>query len=728
MHWDSAQQALINHRNGHAVGLAGAGAGKTACITERTAKRIEEDGIRPRRILALTFTNKAAGEMRERVTMRLKDNLATSPWLIDGEMELPNVTTFHKFGHQLMIRGRSACYRTTRASLMDEKEPLKLLRGFMSAKGFGKADETQWLLGHNFIRSEGFVPGDPRQRDEIMGSLEMHVPDLSVRERDLALQGFIDYEAYKEEYNLLDFDDLICLPIRGLQENPKWRERIQSWYRDVTVDEAQDNNLAQYKLVRLVASDTLIMVGDDDQSIHRWRGARPDILQKFIREFNATEYRLEANYRSTPQIVDSATQLIRNNTDRLEKNPYATRNKGSTPVTLNVYDNGGDMTNLIAKQIAEGIKAGKSPADFAILYRVNSLAKSFEPALIRLGIPYQIKAGTDLMSRTEIKMLISAARLAVNKLDLQAFDRLAQILPGVGSRALEAIVDSNDTVGMGILGFGETLSGKAGKSMSILNKELSDLYERGPKALVGWARKSAFFASWLEKESARQVQQRLKSTGENAGMEESEVQGRIEEAINSRYANLNLIQESILSRAAADTTADDAWATAMDLLLQPPDDAGRESVMLCTVHGSKGLQWDTVHVAGFSDGLIPYRRETIDGDGISAADKLTEERCLAYVALTRAQNNCQLHHAKSLDLGIGRGLQRFGMSPYLAELGDAHQDSNIKVINHGARERKSFLRQNGNMNNVHASTSGGRIIGHGAQRVGSSTSSKELTP
>lgn len=647
MQLDMEQQKIVGHKDGHALVLAGAGSGKTACVTHRAASRIVA-GLSPERLLLLTFTNKAAREMRERLTS-----------LLGAQTPLPTVSTFHAFGHRLLRRYPQCCHRRSNPSMIDPDDAEKILQAIMMDQGIPKPFYKLALQTFDMVRNDGLHPMLASEKDAIMRWFE-DTGAFSYEECDRMLEVGREYERRKQAQNLVDFDDLINLPVLALREHPDLRARLNGFLLDITVDEAQDNNKAQYKLLKLLAGKTVVMVGDDDQSIHRWRGAHPEGLEQFQREFSPDVYRLERNYRSLPVIVNAATRMIRKNTDRLEKNPFATREDNAQPIPYLIHGNGDRMAERIAQDILLRLESGLKASQIAILYRTNAMAKILEPALLRHGIPYRVKAGTDLMSYAEIKMLMAGARLAVNPHDAQAFSRLAQLLPGFGSKSVEKMmVQAGDQA---VLDSIDAAPSKHRETLAVLRSSLISLYQQGPEKLIAWAIGPGGFKPWMTKEAERAVKTKDRSlTG-------FQLQEAANEALSRRICRLKLIQETIQARLSGlpeQTPVEDRWAEALEMLIQPPDeDPEQGAVILSTVHGSKGLQWDTVHIAGFSEGLMPFAK-----DGV--VQNMTEERCLAYVGWTRAENRLFLHHPAVLDLKMGSGPKEFGISRFVGEALDA---------------------------------------------------------
>ncbi|MFO7858219.1 MAG: ATP-dependent helicase, partial [Ectothiorhodospiraceae bacterium] len=387
--------------------------------------------------------------------------------------------------------------------------------------------------------------------------------------------------------------------------------------------------------------------GRDDQAIYEWRHARPQNLRDFIEGFDATVYRLERNYRSTDAIVSSGAHLVRNNVQRLDKAPFAVRSGEAAPVTLVEYDDGDAMADGVVERLAASLARGRTPDDLAVLYRKNRLGRGLEAALLRQGIPYRIKAGTDLLGYADVRMMLAVGRLAANRRDLRALARVADLVPGLGARSVARLS----------AGRGDPLEGaarlapRASAAVERLSAGLERLRQRGPGGLAEWCQRDSLFRGWLLRRARRG----------QAG------QGDEEALLRPALGRMAVVQRAMDRRLATlptEAPVEARWAAALEVVATGTDEADETEgrVTLSTVHGAKGLEWPEVHVYGFSEGLMPMARE-------GEIDNLAEERRLAYVALTRAQDAAVLHHADALDLGTGQGREAMTLSRFVGELG-----------------------------------------------------------
>lgn len=677
---DRDQLQIATHKSGHALVLAGAGSGKTSTIVERSGRLIE-NSFNPRRMVMMAFTNKAAREMHERLRKYLHDK--------GYEGSLPTITTFHSFGHRLIRKNPESCGRTGTPSLMDERDQEKLLRTVLKKHHFDLKLSNEIVKTYEQIRNHGYVAGLDADRDPIFKMLRENW-DLG-RHDSAIYDAFCAYEEEKEKANTMDFHDLITLPIRSLETDHEFRDHIRQYIIDLMIDEAQDTNTAQYRLIKLLAppdkGQSVMLIGDEDQCIHEWRGAYPENLKLFEKEYAPSIFRLENNYRSLPEIVSGAGNIIRNNPDRYDKNGRPTRPATQTsPIDLAVHQNGETMGGRIAHMIDEAIRNGTRPQDIAVLYRTNRMAAVIEPHLLALTIPYRIYKGIELLDRAENRILIAALRLAVNPFDRQAFEKLSDLIPGLGVARIAKLFDSLPPR-TSVFDAALKLPPKALENARPLLQSIIDLRLKGPRHLMKWAdcvairefltdhaedtlkargdKKPMGFDAWLKQKQGGvlndEEQERL--TNAETKVCENYYQKRISQ-IRKSVENMKLVAASINERLnlAPGMPLEDQWFEAMEIVNRPPDEEGTQAkVSLMTIHSAKGLEWRVVHVAGFSDGLMPL----MDTEG--HIENLKEERRLAYVAFTRAKDELYLHHPKILDLKIGKGAQRYQVSRFAAE-------------------------------------------------------------
>jgi DNA helicase-2/ATP-dependent DNA helicase PcrA len=637
---DADQARVVAHGNGPAAVLAGAGSGKTRCTTERAARRLTEDGLTSESVVLLTFTNKAAGEMRERLADRLPAETAT-PW----------IGTFHSFGYQLVRRHAGVLGVPRNATLMDADDAARMLDALLAGPFSERERRQEALRVHERVLAAGLDITDETDAEAVIGEGEAagFGPVACAR----LLEKLRRYEREKRAAGVLDFADLIQLPIRLLRTNPDIGERVRGQLADLTVDEAQDTDGAQFRLLQLLTppDNTVILVGDDDQAIYEWRHARPTNMRDFIDAYGASVYRLERNYRSTPAIVSGGASLVHHNTDRLPKDPFAVREAPAADrLELAEHGDADAMAEGVAQRLSDRIRAGTSPADLAVLYRKNRLSRTLEGALLRHGVPYRIKAGTDLLSYADVRMMLAAGRLAANRRDVRALSRLADLVPGLGAKGVARLASGSGDA----LANTDQLPPRAAQGVADLASALDRLAERGPDALLGWCQHTPLFHDWLRSRARRRAK------AEGGGNE------AVEQAMRPAWGRMRAVQAAMERRVASrgeGLPASERWHAALEVIAAGTDEAesGEAKVTLCTIHGAKGLEWPEVHIFGFSEGLMPMTR---DGE----IPNLAEERRLAYVALTRAATALTLHHADRIDQGTGDGATRTEVSRFLDEI------------------------------------------------------------
>ncbi|MBA1149521.1 ATP-dependent helicase [Ectothiorhodospiraceae bacterium WFHF3C12] len=653
---DDDQKRVVAHETGPAVVLAGAGSGKTRCTTERARRRLVDSGVPSDGLILLTFTNKAAGEMRERLRERLP-----------AGVEAPWIGTFHSFGNRLLRSHGKAIGVPRNATLMDADDAQRMLDALL-APGFPERPaRVEALRLREAVAANGLDVAREADEPGIAALWERAGWNAATGRRFLG--ALRRYEEEKRQARVLDFSDLILLPARLLRQEPALRERVAAGLRDVTVDEAQDTDAAQFRLLQLITPEdrTVLLVGDDDQAIYEWRHARPENMGDFIDRYSATVYRLERNYRSTPAIVTSGASLVRHNTARLEKTPYAVRSAPQADVVrLARYDDGDAMAEGVAERIAADLARGVSAADMAVLYRKNRLSRTLETALLRHGIAYRIKAGTDLLGHADVRMMLAAGRLAANPRDVRALSRLADLVPGLGAKGVARLLEG----GGNPLENMARVPAKAAQGVDALREGVRRLSQSGPTGLLQWCEHTPVFARWLD----QRARARLKAAGRAGDRQE------VAQALRPAFGRMGAVQRAMEKRLESlprEAGHEQRWATALEVVASGADEAesAEAKVTLCTVHAAKGLEWPVVHVFGFSEGLMPMSRE-------DTVENLAEERRLAYVALTRAQNNAVLHHAERLDLGGGQGAQPLEVSRFLEEL-QAHGQP-VKMVDRRA--------------------------------------------
>lgn len=624
-HLNDAQRAAVEHLHGPLLILAGPGSGKTRVVTHRIAYMLEQ-GLDARQILALTFTNKAADEMRRRV-----EQLASGQPVWVG--------TFHRYGAQLLRRYASLIGLQENYSILDADDSRKLL-----VESFHEVQQKDSLLTpdkiaqeisrakNNLVRPEEFLESTGRTWDRV------------------TQQIYQRYQRRLQRANAVDFDDLLMLPACILRDNPELRKTLDARHRFIMVDEYQDTNLAQYALVRALSIDhpNLAVTGDPDQSIYGWRGANLRNILDFETDYPSVKVvRLEQNYRSTAAILRVADHLITHNRQRKAKE-LRTDNAEGEPVRLVNFSSAQDEAAGIAARIAADIQAGRRRAsDFAIFYRVNSLSRNIEHALTRSRVPYQMVHGVEFYQRREVKDLIAYLHLINNPHHDVAFLRVINTpTRGIGAKTVAHLSAAARDQQLPLIVVARecrklsTLSARASASVEqfvALYDQLRTLATAPVGEILTAVLERTGYRSHAEKSQERD------DTDREANVDELLTAAHEFDASDDQDAPL----ERFLEQSALVNDTDD-WEGAAD------------KVTLMTLHGAKGLEFPVVFLIGVEQGLIPHERSR------EHADQEEEERRLLFVGITRAEQELQLSYA---DYRGHHGLNRPTVpSPFLMEL------------------------------------------------------------
>ncbi|MGI8499125.1 MAG: ATP-dependent helicase [Gemmatimonadaceae bacterium] len=611
-HLNPAQREAVEHFEGPLLILAGAGSGKTRVLTSRIAWLIEQQGVDPAHILAVTFTNKAAGEMRERVARALGETPA-GMW----------IGTFHSIGARMLRREAAAVGRAAAFTIYDEDDTLSVMRRVMDRLRISTKQWSPRIMRAAISDAKNGLVGP-----EEYAALAMDPMSKA------AAQLYAPFDAALREANAVDFDDLLVLPVRVLLDR---RDRLADYrarFQFILVDEYQDTNRAQYKLVTLLGGEhgNVCVVGDDDQSIYGWRGADIRNILDFEKDFPAARVvRLEDNYRSTPQVLDLANVVISANLGRRGKTLRPTREGGERVTVTGCLDER-DESEWLAEEIAgrRSAQPELTLRDIAVLYRTNSQSRALEESLRRHGLPYRIIGAVRFYDRREIRDLMSYLKLIANPADDQAFLRAIGVpRRGLGEATLEQLGDVARAAGMSLL------------DVASRPERLESLRSAARQAL-------ADFSSLVHRYRARAVElsvdELLRDLVEEIGYA---ADLRKEPDGADRLDN---VRELIAG--AEETVADEGGElglTPLDHFLQRAsliadidrDDPAADAVLLMTLHNAKGLEFPVVFITGLEEGLFPLSRAHDE------PEMLEEERRLFYVGITRAERKLYLTHARS---------------------------------------------------------------------------------
>jgi len=625
---NEAQRAVVVAPPGPMLVLAGAGSGKTRVLVHRVAWLISQQGVSPHSILAVTFTNKAAGEMRGRIEALL-GTPGGALW----------IGTFHGLAHRLLrLHWREAGLPQT-FQILDAEDQLRVVKKVVRAL---ELDDTRWLPKDlqyfiNAQKDEGRRPGT--------------LADEGDSTRRVMISVYAAYEDACRRTGVVDFAELLLRSFELWRDQPALLAHYRRRFRNVLVDEFQDTNAIQYQWVRLLAGpDSLpFVVGDDDQSIYGWRGARVENIRKFQRDFpGTTVFRLEQNYRSTATILNAANALIANNTSRMGKTLWTAGEPGE-PIHLYAAFNERDEADFVVDRIRDWVRQGGQRQHCGVLYRSNAQSRVLEEALLVARIPYRVYGGLRFFERAEVKDALAYLRLVSSRLDDSSFERVVNLpTRGIGARSLELLRSyaraqaTSLWEAAGAMVAGGALGPKGAQAMH----GFLALIERLAREIAGLPLHEqvdrVIAASGLLDHYRKDKGERGEARIENLEELVSAARGySVEEG-----SDLPPL-ESFLAHAALESGEGQAseW---------------EDSVQMMTLHSAKGLEFPVVFLCGLEDGLFPHQRSVTDIGG------LEEERRLAYVGVTRAMRRLYLTYAEQRRL---HGVDQFGApSRFIAEV------------------------------------------------------------
>lgn len=623
------QKEAVLHNEGPLLILAGAGSGKTRVLTHRIAYLIEQHGIFPSNILAITFTNKAAREMRERISGLIGD-LSNDMW----------VGTFH-----------SICIRILRRDI----EKLGYDRSFVIYDTQDQQVVVKECLKELSINDKNFPPKSVletigKQKDELIDAAHFEKLYASDFRLGKIAKIYKLYEKKLKSNNALDFDDIIMNTIKLFDQYPEVLSYYQRRFRYILVDEYQDTNTAQYTLVRKLsqAHENLCVVGDDDQSIYGWRGANIRNILDFEKDFKkCCTIKLEQNYRSTQNILDAANQVIGNNTGRKRKSLW-TENKGGSKIVICENDNEHEEALYTAREIQRLISdEDRKYKDFAVLYRINAQSRVLEEMLMREGIPYKIVGGQKFYDRKEIKDIIAYMRLVQNPGDNVSLKRVINVPKrGIG----DATVDN-----------AEELAHQSGVSLFtiISNAEECPSLKRAAQKLGNFSLMINKFRTMKENMTVSEL---LDIVVEDSGiLREYELENTVE--AQSRIENIKELKSVALEfeKQSEDNSLEEFLAHISLVSDIDSLEEDQDYVVLMTMHSAKGLEFPVVFIPGMEEGVFPGYRAITEGP-----EQLEEERRLCYVGITRAREKLYMSNARFRTLFGNSSYNR--PSRFLAEI------------------------------------------------------------
>ena len=610
------QKEAATHIDGALLILAGAGSGKTKTLTTRLAYLINEVGIPPSATLTLTFTNKAAQEMRDRA-LSLLSNAYQAP---------PLLCTFHKFGLLFLRFYIKVLEREANFVVLDSDDKKAILKSLSKALPVSQFDSYISNMKNSVL--------SPQEAQAYA-----HSPEYKLMNKIYA-----EYEEYIQKKNLLDFDDLLYLTYKILSQRSDIAKEMSQRYQYIMVDEYQDTNELQYKILKslCITHNNLCVVGDDDQSIYGWRGADIGNILRFAKEFSgATTIKLEENYRSSAEILQAANALIAHNTERLGKNLKSVKGSKGFMGAVRVIENDDETqeATFLAKEIARLCENGENPSDIAILFRVNALSRSIEESFNRFKIPYKLIGAVRFYERAEIKDLLSYLRLIVNADDDFSFLRIInRPKRGIGKVTQSKLEQLSQSKGLSCLA---CLEQYPLESKAHIGEKAYTALVKLQKDLSKW-RNMADLSEMIE-----DMQENL--IFEFSPLDEVDREGNI-------YEFYGMFKDYVIHNP---TNTLDEFLNDL-ALASPSDEAVGDCVSCMSVHSAKGLEFKHIYVIGFEEGFFPLHR----GEN----DEIEEERRLGYVAFTRAKEHLSLCYSKSR-LYRGKREWQLRQSRFLKESG-----------------------------------------------------------
>jgi DNA helicase-2/ATP-dependent DNA helicase PcrA len=603
-----AQLEAASAPGGPVLVLAGAGSGKTKTLVYRIAHLLRS-GVYPSQILAVTFTNKAAKEMRERIDQLY---LSLTPEDQRVEFALPFLGTFHSVCVRILRREGQHIGIPSNFVIYDDGDRMQLvkqiLKNYLKVQDIKQARPVLSLISK--MKNDGLDQSD----------LEFSAKTPTEK---LAAEVWPIYQKKMDELNALDFDDLMSKVVQLFTTSEEVRNVYKTKFKHILVDEYQDTNPVQYKLLRLLteADGNIFVVGDDWQSIYSWRGADYRIILNFEQDFpGAKIVKLEQNYRSTQNILDAAHKIITKNESRSSKNLFTEEGKGREVELLQASSESHEADSIVTKMRDLQAEEDRTWKDFVVLYRTNAQSRSFEEAFMRTGVPYQIIGGVRFYERKEVKDLISYLRLIFNPNDSVSFDRIINVpTRGIGAKSLQAI---------------QNYTAQFGSLSSALNL-INDCPGLSPKALssvVKFNAKIEKIRNELQKFSVTDTIQTVISIFNLDNFYNDNTPQGIERLENLR--ELASVAEAQGAEDLGTFLEDVALVSDLDKMSSDGD-----TVTLMTIHGSKGLEFPVVFIAGLEEGIFPHSRSAQN------QEELEEERRLAYVAMTRAREALYLVYA-----------------------------------------------------------------------------------
>lgn len=603
---NDVQAAAVRKTDGPVLIFAGAGSGKTRVLTHRIAHLLGDLRVAPENILAVTFTNKAAGEMKARLA-DLVGTAARDLW----------VGTFHAMCVRMLRRDGSRIGIAPSFAIIDDTDQRQLVKEILDDLDYDERQLSPGACLAEISKAKNALIWPDKYIEKATSFIAERVANV-----------YTEYQRRLAESNSLDFDDLIVRAIDLLERDKQTREKYQRKFEYVLVDEYQDVNIAQYRLIALLAAHhgNITVVGDDDQSIYSWRGSDYRMILRFEEDFPGAEiFKLEENYRSTQRILDAANSLVENNLTRAPKKLFTRRAEGE-PITVYPAATERDEARYVVEKVKNLVRDGSAYRDFLVLYRTNAQSRVFEEALIAEGIPYRVVGGVGFYARAEVKDVVAYLRYVLNPSDALAFKRIVNVpRRGIGQQTLAALVQSASAAHLSV--------GEAIFSGDLLRSAV-------PKKLKELERFAELIGDFRNRVEATSVADLLVSVMEESGYVR-ELQSEDTHDARARLENLHELVGVAREYEANDPESSLAGFLANIALISDLDalDPSESYVTLMTLHGAKGLEFGSVFLTGLEEGVFPHSRALTD------VPELEEERRLAYVGMTRAMDRLFLTFA-----------------------------------------------------------------------------------
>lgn len=604
------QRQAVTDCDSQLLVLAGAGSGKTRVLTQKIVYLIRQQGIQPEAIIAVTFTNKAAREMRSRVKELLDADTA----------KRLQVSTFHTLGLNMIRKDPSRYKRKRGFTIYDASDTQNLIKDIMR-RDYGDpgnfAERVQWKIS------------DWKQNTITPEQARSHAADAI---HSTAASIYAQYEQALQTYNAVDFDDLILKPLQAFSADPEYRNQWQCRIKHVLVDEYQDTNSCQYELIKQLVGRTghFTVVGDDDQSIYAWRGARPENLAHLQQDFPHLKLvKLEQNYRSTGNILHAANALIANNPHVFEKRLWSELGPGDPITLLSTQDEQAEAEQIVADLMHHKFQRRTHYGDYAILYRGNHQSRLFEQQLREKNIPYYLSGGMSFFDYGEIKDVMAYLRIIANPDDDNALLRIINTpRRELGTSTVQTLVEHAAESRCGILeaiehvGLQDKLSSRAFTKVHEFHDWLTSLHRRAesesPLSLLRSLLDDVAYSDWIKQNASDEQQAKRKTDN-------------VDELVQ-------WIQRLTQQDMQLDTAGIVTKLALLNSLDREDDEGNRDVVSLMTLHAAKGLEFPYVYLVGMEENLLPHRTSIEE-------DSIEEERRLAYVGITRAQRNLTISYA-----------------------------------------------------------------------------------